>query len=214
MPGRRMQRGGASLRAGSRFGVVLVGCVISTVVVTGAQGDATHPDITAEATGPNGAMVTYPDSDAPPKGIICSPTSGSLFALGTRGVKCSNYSFAVTVVDTTPPLISVPTDMTVEATGPSGAVVSFAASATDLVDGSVAPVCSPASGSTFPIAATQVTCSATDAHKNSSSAGFMVTVGDTTPPTVKVPGAISDSATSSAGKAETFTATATDLVDG
>jgi hypothetical protein len=40
--------------------------------------------------------------------------------------------------------------------------------------------CGPASGSTFPLGTTTVTCTATDAHNNSSSGSFDVVVGDTT----------------------------------
>ena len=45
-----------------------------------------------------------------------------------------------------------------EATGPGGAVVTFTATATDTVDGSITPVCTPASGSTFALGPTTVTC--------------------------------------------------------
>ena len=42
--------------------------------------------------------------------------------------------------------------------------------------------CSPASGATFAIGQTTVTCNATDSHTNSASKTFKVTVVDTTPP--------------------------------
>ena len=70
----------------------------------------------------------------------------------------------------------MPADITVFATGPSGAVVSYAATATDAIDASVIPVCSSASGSTFPIATTTVSCTATDDAGNSTSGSFDVTV--------------------------------------
>src|SRR5438270_490210 len=69
-----------------------------------------------------------------------------------------------------------------EASGAPGAAASYSASAADIVDGAVAASCSPASGSIFPLGATTVTCSATDAHGNSSTKTFTVTVVDTTPP--------------------------------
>ena len=44
----------------------------------------------------------------------------------------------------------MPDDITEEATGPDGAVATFTATATDIVDGNVTPVtCNPPSGSTF-----------------------------------------------------------------
>ena len=72
--------------------------------------------------------------------------------------------------------------ITVEATSPAGAVVSWPSPmATDL-SGSVAVTCSPASGSTFPLGNTIVQCTATDAQNNTGYAGFIVTVRDTTAP--------------------------------
>jgi len=80
------------------------------------------------------------------------------------------------VVDTTAPSLTLPADITVPQTIPAGAVVSFSASATDLVDGSVAVSCVPPSGSTFPVGTTNVNCSATDAHSNTGTGSFTVTV--------------------------------------
>ncbi len=75
--------------------------------------------------------------------------------------------------------------MTLEATGPSGAVATYATpTASDLVDGAVAVSCAPASGSTFALGTTPVNCSATDAHGNTASTSFNVNVQDTTPPSV------------------------------
>ena len=64
----------------------------------------------------------------------------------------------------------------IEPAGPGGAVVTYTASATDDVDGSVPVTCVPASGSTFEIGTTPVTCSAEDAAGNEASAGFDVHV--------------------------------------
>jgi hypothetical protein len=80
------------------------------------------------------------------------------------------------VSDATAPVISVPALVTVDATGPTGAAVSYSASATDDVDGSVVVSCSPATGSTFPIGQTSVTCEANDAAGNLAQAGFSVHV--------------------------------------
>jgi len=80
--------------------------------------------------------------------------------------------------DTTPPEVTVPADMSVNATMPAGAIVSYspAPSANDLVDGAIVPTCVPASGSTLPIGDTTVDCSATDAHGNTGSGSFTVHV--------------------------------------
>jgi hypothetical protein len=78
--------------------------------------------------------------------------------------------------DTTAPTLSLPGNLTVNATLPTGTAVTYAASASDNVDPSPGLSCSPASGSTFAIGQTTVTCTATDASGNSSSGSFTVTV--------------------------------------
>ncbi|MGH3197984.1 MAG: hypothetical protein ACRDNT_19175, partial [Streptosporangiaceae bacterium] len=71
-------------------------------------------------------------------------------------------------------------DITTDATGPSGATVSYPApKVTDPDDGAPpAPVCAPASGTAFAIGATTVTCTATDSDDTNSpvSTHFTVTV--------------------------------------
>jgi hypothetical protein len=105
--------------------------------------------------------------------------------------------------------------MVVEATGPSGAAATFAASAVDLVDGAVTPACTPASGSTFALGTHTFSCTATDKAGNTGDATFHVTVRDTTPPTVIVPANVTTGPTGASGANATFgSASATDLVDG
>lgn len=78
--------------------------------------------------------------------------------------------------DTTPPVVSVPDSMAVDANSPDGAEVSFKATATDPDDQAGPVTCDPASGSTFPIGDTTVTCSSTDTNGNTGSASFTVHV--------------------------------------
>src|SRR3989441_10533652 len=87
--------------------------------------------------------------------------------------------------------------ITVEATGPTGTVVSWNdPAAADIVDGNVRVVCNPVSGSTFSLGITTVQCTATDAHGNTGRASFTVTVQDTTPPVISgVPSDITTTAT-------------------
>lgn len=155
-------------------------------------------NITAEATGPGGAFVTFlayagEDENGRPTGTAaCSPASGSLFPLGDTLVQCSNgnssASFHVTVVDATAPVLSLPGNLSAPATSAAGATVAFDASAADLVDGSVAVTCAPPSGSTFAIGTTSVSCSASDSLGNTASGSFLVTVtpqgNDTMPPVI------------------------------
>ena len=72
--------------------------------------------------------------------------------------------------------MTVPAAITVDATNPHGATVTYAASAHDDTDASPHLACSPASGQVFAIGATAVTCTANDASGNSASAGFTVDV--------------------------------------
>lgn len=81
-----------------------------------------------------------------------------------------------TIADATPPRLTVPADFTVPAAGPNGAVVTYAAAGEDAVDGAVVPQCTPASGSTFRVGRTVVTCTAEDAAGNRGTASFTVTV--------------------------------------
>ena len=119
-----------------------------------------------------------------------------------------------TLTDTTPPAVTVPGTMTVEATGPGGAAVTYTAAAADLVDGAMTPSCSIPSGATFALGSTTVTCTATDAHHNAGSASFAVNVVDRTPPTLSVPAPLVVDAASSRGAVVTYTVTATDSVSG
>ena len=186
-------------------------------------------DMTREATGPAGAAVSFSATasdlvDGDDVEVACGPSSGDSFALGTTTVNCTatdahdnsaSGSFKITVEDTTAPTLDLPEDMTREATGPAGAAVSFSATASDLVDGDdVEVACGPSSGDSFALGTTTVNCTATDAHDNSASGSFKITVEDTTAPTLDLPEDMTREATGPAGAAVSFSATASDLVDG
>ncbi|UHQ19967.1 HYR domain-containing protein [Lysobacter sp. KIS68-7] len=199
-----------------------------TVADTTAPGLTLPANFSKEATGPGGAVATFSASaydlvsgNVP---ISCAPTSGSTFALGTTTVNCSasdthgntgHGSFQVTVVDTTKPVLSLPTDYTGEATGPSGRAVTFSPTANDIVSGNVPVSCTPASGSTFAITTTAVNCSATDGAGNTANGSFNITIRDTTPPNISAHAAVNAIAAASAGAYVTWTdPTANDIVDG
>ena len=191
----------------------------------------------AEATGPTGATVTLdasgsidPDSDtltyAWSEGTVTLATdriSSLPFALGSHTVtltvidpqgSSASSDVVILVRDTTGPTVFLPADIAAEATSASGASVVWSATATDVVDGAVIVACSPPSGSTFAIGETSVSCSATDAHENTTTAGFAVTVRDTTPPTLALPTQVVVEATSPLGATPSYTATAVDAVSG
>jgi hypothetical protein len=78
--------------------------------------------------------------------------------------------------DTTPPVLSRPADMSVEATSSAGATVAYTVTASDDTDPAPTVTCQPPSGSTFPLGPTTVTCTATDASGNSATGSFTITV--------------------------------------
>ena len=86
--------------------------------------------------------------------------------------------------------------------------------ATDVVDGNVAVSCSPASGAVVPIDTTKVTCAAIDAHGNRCAVMFSVTVVDTVPPALGLPGPVAMEATGPGGASVLYQASAVDAVDG
>jgi hypothetical protein len=91
----------------------------------------------------------------------------------------------VTENDTTPPVLNLPDDKIVEATSAAGAVVTFSATASDEVSGTVPVALSHASGSVFPLGTTTVQASATDEFGNTATGSFTITVQDTIAPTVE-----------------------------
>ena len=226
--------GSACLALAAGLMTLLVFATPSAVADPPAWVAGTIPaNATVEATSIAGAIFTYTDPTATDQEgdplVLCIPGSGSSFPLGVTTVTCTatdvlsgsseqvQTSFTVTVVDTTPPNLSVPGDVQAEATSAAGATVTYgSASAVDLVDGAIVPTCAPLSGASFPLGATTVACTATDTHGNSRSATFKVVVADTTAPTLSgvSPNITGVQATSSAGAAVTYPLpTATDAVD-
>ncbi len=116
--------------------------------------------------------------------------------------------------DTTSPTVTPPSDITAEATSSSGAAVTYSGeTAMDLVDGAIVPSCLPASGSTFPLGANIVTCTATDSAGNIGSGTFTITVEDTTSPSITAPADVTAEATGSLTPVSLGSPTVSDLVD-
>ncbi|RKH66256.1 kelch repeat-containing protein [Corallococcus llansteffanensis] len=158
---------------------------VNITVTAGPPPTLTCPaDVTAEATGPDGAVVTY---DPAVPGQVGTPVSysvpsGSRFPLGattvtatTAGGVPASCSFVVTVRDTTPPSVTCPSDQTATTDG-AGAQVSFEPTATDAVTATPTVTSSPASGSVFAPGSTRVTVTATDEAGNSAQCTFQVAV--------------------------------------
>src|ERR1051326_5328911 len=177
--------------------------------------------VTAEATSASEANVTwtvsaisFADPNNPPP-VTCSPQSGSLFSLGTHTVTCSatdsfgtsSAQFLCVVEDNTPPVVTVPADITVSSPDGSAQVVTFTVTATDNIDTTVTPTCKPASGSAFPVGVTTVLCTAIDSHANYGFGSFKVSVEPAGRPIITVPDYITAEATSAAGAAVDYTVT-------
>jgi hypothetical protein len=160
------------------------------------------PPIVATTSGTDAVVnytVTATDDSGSPPTVSCTPPSGSTFPVGQTTVNCTasdgtntasaSFTVTVTFVDAAGPTFSgVPSNRVVEANGPSGSVVAYTEpTATDAAEGPKPVSCNPASGSTFPLGGTTVTCTASDSHGNTSSASFTVTVVDTTKPNLIVP---------------------------
>ena len=146
--------------------------------------------ISQEATLPSGNAITFvmlaaDTVDANPT-VTCVPASGATFPLGITTVHCTAEdasgntnpsSFDVTVEDTTPPSLTVPSAVTQEATAPLGNAITFTATATDAADANPRVTCVPDSGDTFALGTTRVDCSAEDASGNTSApSSFDVTL--------------------------------------
>ena len=104
------------------------------------------------------------------------------------GVLSTAEVFSANLVDTQPPQIFLPGNMTVFATGPEGVAVFYFVSVTDDIDPNPLLNCAPASGSTFPIGTTTVVCTASDASGNTATGSFEVTVIESLSLTVSIDG--------------------------
>lgn len=165
---------------------------MSTSAVLNGSGSS-DPDgdaLTYHWTGPVG--VTFDDANAMsttghfPKG----PSTVTLTV--SDGIESDQDQMTVTVVDTTPPVIACPVNITVECTSHDGTpkgdpqLVPFfsGASATDVCDST--PDLTNDAPAYFALGPTVVTFTATDVDGNAASCQATVTVEDTTPPVITV----------------------------
>ena len=182
-------------------------------------------NITTPATSGAGAVVMFTatgdDAEDGQIPAVCTPASGSTFGITTTTVNCTvtdlagataTGSFTVTVTNNTP-TFAPPANITKPATSSAGAVATFAASGTDVEDGSIPAVCSPASGTTFAITTTTVNCIVTDSKGATATGSFTVTVTNNVP-TFTPPANITRFATSAAGASVGFAAMGNDVEDG
>lgn len=190
--------------ASDSFGNTSKPCSFTVTVTDQTPPAVSCPANIVKSTDPNqcSTTATYTatatDNCDGPLTPTCAPQSGSTFQKGVTTVTCmatdsskntGSCSFTVTVNDTQPPSITCPANVMKDADPNqcSSAVTYPAPTVSDNCPNVGAPVCSPASGSTFPVGTTTVTCSVSDSSNNTASCSFTVTVRDTQPPTITCP---------------------------
>ena len=126
-----------------------------------------------------------PQSGCASRTCDCSHPPGSFFPIGNTLVRCtatdkhgnsSSNTFTVSVGDTTPPVLHMPTVVTAIATTRNGARVTYTVTATDNFDPNPTVKCTPPSGAQFPLGPSPVKCTATDHSGNTSQGTFIVKV--------------------------------------
>ncbi|QHC69304.1 HYR domain-containing protein [Rathayibacter sp. VKM Ac-2801] len=159
---------------------------------------ASSPEVKAFGSPGSPTVTCTPSGFVGSDGFVTAPTGrvltgsltidvGATTPIGAYTTRCDggdaggNYTVSTvpgtfSIADRTGPTVSVPKSIAADATTPSGAVVTFAPSAKDAVDGAVEATCAPASGSTFAIGDTTVTCTASDSAGNTGESRFVVTV--------------------------------------
>jgi hypothetical protein len=123
--------------------------------------------------------------------VVSTPSSGSVFPLGTTTVSSTatdaagntrTCTFTVTVQDTTAPIVTCPANISRSADPAScSTVVTYTAAASDMCS-SPTVVCTPPSGASFSKGVTTVDCLATDGSGNTSGCGFNVSITDNEAP--------------------------------
>lgn len=170
-------------------------------------------------------------NDARDGAVAVTNDAPEVFPFGTTSVRFSatdaagntaSGSATLTVVDTTPPVLDVPADISVELETTAGTARSSAqlaaffatARATDVRDGGLTVTHN--APATFPFGATMVTFSATDTAGNRVTSTVTVTVIDTLPPVLTAPADVTVDATGRLTQVDVHAsaASATDARDG
>jgi hypothetical protein len=166
---------------------------------------AFQPTGTLECTSPQGAQVNFQSTSTDPDGAaditflrwrvgttpigtgpqlpVTVPFGQTEVGLGVMDALFARDGEAqtLTVVDTTPPTVTAPADVTVECTSPQGASVELGTvTASDVCDSTL--IVQNNAPAVFPLGMTTVTWHSTDDHSNTGSDTQQVKVNDTTAP--------------------------------
>ncbi len=154
---------------------------------------------------------------------VCNPASGSTFTVGVTTVNCgvadasgntNGCTFIVTITDTEAPTITCPANIT--GVADAGACEKTNVTWT-LMSGDNCSVtnsaCDPASGSTFAVGVTTVSCGVADASGNTNGCTFTVRVLGATGVVINCPTNLIAECTGPAGASVVFNVTATASCD-
>ncbi len=162
---------------------------VAPVPVAGTIGSC-YPTVAAAQAA---AIAATTATDNCPGALVkTASTVGDCLAVVTVVVSdsCGNSASVAynTRIDSTPPTVACPANITVACAGVMGTPVTFATTANDNCDPSPTVVCTPLSGSAFATGVTTVNCTVQDSCGNvGMSCSFTVTVTDTVRPTISCP---------------------------
>jgi len=99
-----------------------------------------------------------------------------LLSFSLLGLVVIGFGNVSAQADVTPPVVTVPSNMTVQSEDAFGAIVGFNVTAVDDVDGVLTPQCNPVSFSVFPVGNSTVFCTAQDLSGNIGNGTFSIKV--------------------------------------
>lgn len=152
----------------------------------------------------DGTFEVGPQAEATAACLFAQPGEYVVHVTVTDDDGGSATGSTTVTANNTPPAVVLPGDVQVEGNTLGGANVTYDVSATDAQDGALPVACDPASSAFFPLGSTEVVCSVTDSGGLTIEGSFVITVVDTTAPTVAVPATIVVEATSPDGAEVAF----------
>jgi hypothetical protein len=200
------------------------GTITGTLVIAKAAATVAvdNPVFTYDGTPKAVSVTTEPaglNVDVTYNGLPNAPTNPGTYAVvatinDVNYQGATNGTLTINEAPNTPPVLTLPADIIVEATTASGATATFQVSAFDAEDGNLPVNLSKPSGSVFALGTTAVTASVTDSRGSVATGSFSVIVRDTTAPVIGSLTSSVSTITQSNGKMipVTLTANVTDAV--
>ena len=145
----------------------------TSLVVSAGTNCAADVSVDSGSFDPDGDPITL--YQMPPGPYPLGTNLVTLTVIDSNGAS-NTCATSVVVLDTTPPIITCSSNVTVEFTSDDGAVVTYSVAAVDYCDLNPQITSMPPSGSAFAIGVTEVHSTAMDARSNAASCSFTVTV--------------------------------------